>query len=241
LKQEVFVGKFARSNRSRPHEERKPRTGPGRPRSAAADTAILDAALRLFVERGYEGAGIEQIAKSAGVTRSTVYLRWPSREALIAEAIAQERGLAEHRAMASPMPSGAMVEAVVDSLVGIFTAPNYRKMLARLIGSVPDQPRLMAIYWKAYLVPRRTVAMEVLEGAQAEQLLDRDADPEILLDLISGAVLHRLLVDPHDCSDFELRSYLLKLLKELGLGFARSGNRKKHSHPASPKPRGELP
>ena len=239
------MAKIAHSNRNRRAPDgSKPKVGPGRPRSVAADRAILDAALRLFVERGYEGAGIEQIAKSAGVTRSTVYLRWPSREALIAEAIAQERGLAEQRVMATRMSPVAMVEAVIDSLVEIFTSSNYRKMLARLIGSVPDQPRLMSIYWNAYLLPRRKVAIDVLKQARAAELLDKGADPEILLDLISGAVMHRLLVNPDDCSDVELRSYLFKLLKELGLSSPRIRNAENRSvppRPASPKPRGELP
>src|ERR1700739_3614205 len=59
----------------------------GRPRDPAADDAILRAALDLFIERGIEGASIEQIAKSAGVGKLTVYRRWPTKEELIAAAI----------------------------------------------------------------------------------------------------------------------------------------------------------
>ena len=61
--------------------------GRGRPRDPDIDTAILRAAFELFVERGIDGASIEQIAKRAGVGKLTVYRRWSSKEELLAQAI----------------------------------------------------------------------------------------------------------------------------------------------------------
>lgn len=52
----------------------------GRPREAATDRAILQAALDLFIERGVEGASIEQIAKNAGVGKPTIYRRWSGKK-----------------------------------------------------------------------------------------------------------------------------------------------------------------
>jgi len=210
---------------------------PGRPRSADADKAILRAALKLFAERGLEGAGIEQIAHRAGVARTTVYRRWSSRESLIAEAIAQGRGAAEQEAMASGASPKATVEAVVASLVETFSARDYRTILARLIGSVPEQPQLMSIYWRTFLLPRRKAAAAVLERARAQGAIRHDADTEILLDLISGAAMHRLLVYPGGGSKAELRSYLLELFAELGLGRAqREAPRRQRRDLPLPKP-----
>ena len=67
------------------------RRGRGRPRDAGADRAILEAALELFVERGVEGASIEQIAKRASVGKLTVYRRWSSKEELLSQAIESAR------------------------------------------------------------------------------------------------------------------------------------------------------
>lgn len=58
-----------------------------RPRDPETDTAILRAALEVFIERGVEGASMEQIAKRAGVGKLTVYRRWATKEELIAQAI----------------------------------------------------------------------------------------------------------------------------------------------------------
>ena len=52
---------------------------PGRPRSAEADRAILEAALDAFVENGYEGMSVEAVAERAGGGKTTIYRRWPSR------------------------------------------------------------------------------------------------------------------------------------------------------------------
>ena len=60
---------------------------PGRPRNPVVDQAILRAALQLFIEHGVAGASIERIAKRAGVAKTSVYRRWSSREALLAQAI----------------------------------------------------------------------------------------------------------------------------------------------------------
>src|SRR5262252_6039590 len=59
----------------------------GRPRNPAVDQAILRAALELFIEHGVSGASIERIAKRAGVAKTSIYRRWSSREALLAQAI----------------------------------------------------------------------------------------------------------------------------------------------------------
>src|SRR5436190_10124893 len=58
----------------------------GRPRSAIADQAIRDAAVELFAERGFEGVSVEDVAERAGVSRATIYRRYPSKVDLIVEA-----------------------------------------------------------------------------------------------------------------------------------------------------------
>jgi TetR/AcrR family transcriptional repressor of mexJK operon len=61
--------------------------GPGRPRDAAKDAAIIGAAQRLFLERGFEGASVDAIAEAAGVAKATVYARFADKEALLKAAI----------------------------------------------------------------------------------------------------------------------------------------------------------
>ena len=62
----------------------------GRPRSAEADIAILEAATAILAERGLAGMSMEEVAARAGVGKATVYRRWPSRGALALDAFMSE-------------------------------------------------------------------------------------------------------------------------------------------------------
>lgn len=66
--------------------------GPGRPRDAGKDRAIIRAAQHLFFERGFDGASVDAIAEAAGVAKATVYARFADKEALLREAIAAKCG-----------------------------------------------------------------------------------------------------------------------------------------------------
>ena len=61
--------------------------GPGRPRDRQKDEAIIRAAQRLFLERGFDGASVDAIAEAAGVAKATVYARFQDKEALLKESI----------------------------------------------------------------------------------------------------------------------------------------------------------
>ena len=188
--------------------------GPGRPRSQAADQAILQAAFRVFVERGVDGASIEQIADYAGVARTTLYRRWSSKEALIAKAIAAVRGEQERWA-ADRARFARSPEPLVEALADVVTRSEYKQLAARLIGSVPDSPELMETYWNNYLLPRRSAMVKVIESARDRGIIRQYSDPDILLDLISGAIVHHLLIRPGIRSRSEMYAYLLRVLREV--------------------------
>lgn len=69
-----------------PPESRAP--GPGRPKDLAKRAAILEAAERLFLQQGYEGVSMDQIASEAGVSKLTVYSHFGDKDALFTEAAA---------------------------------------------------------------------------------------------------------------------------------------------------------
>jgi AcrR family transcriptional regulator len=71
------------------------RHGPGRPRDPEVDAAILAAAMDLLAEGGYARLTMDQIAARARVGKASVYLRWPNKVALVAQAI-------QHRAAVAP-------------------------------------------------------------------------------------------------------------------------------------------
>jgi AcrR family transcriptional regulator len=208
---------------------RSPRAkGRGRPRSQAADQAILRAALKVFIESGVEGASVEQIADDAGVARTTLYRRWSSKEALIAKAIATARG-EEELGAADRARFARSPEPLIEALADVVTRSEYRRLAARLIGSIPNSPELMETYWNNHLLPRRSAMRKVIEAARDAGIVRPDSDPEILLDLMSGAIIHHLLVRPGKRTRSEMYVYLCRVSRELAVDAVllkeRSGSR----------------
>ncbi|MGV4925744.1 TetR/AcrR family transcriptional regulator [Streptomyces sp. BHT-5-2] len=60
-----------------------PRLGRRERKKAATRKALADAALRLFVEHGYDQVGIRDIAEAADVSTTTLFKHFPGKEALV--------------------------------------------------------------------------------------------------------------------------------------------------------------
>ena len=191
----------------------------GRPRDPAADGAILRAAFELFIERGVEGASTEQIAKRAGVGKLTVYRRWSSKEELIAAAIetlvANEVEWPAQEVIDRTSPY-ELIEAALSNAAETAASPDFRALAARILGSAVSHPRLMATYWKHYVLPRRELASRLLERARQEGTVAPDADHDVLIDMMAGAVMYRVL-QPGPPDFAEMRRYLRALYRQVGL------------------------
>ncbi|MFT3660815.1 MAG: TetR/AcrR family transcriptional regulator [Gordonia sp. (in: high G+C Gram-positive bacteria)] len=94
---------------------------------------ILDAAARLFVERGYPGTGMDDIGAAVGITGPSVYKHFPSKDAILV-AIGRRSALrleaeAMAAALATPDPA-ARLDLLVDSYVQTITStPDLRAAL----------------------------------------------------------------------------------------------------------------
>lgn len=65
----------------------RPRSRAGRKRDHARDGVILDAALAVLAEHGYDGTTIDMVAARAGSARATVYRRWATKDDLVLAAV----------------------------------------------------------------------------------------------------------------------------------------------------------
>ncbi len=96
------------------------------------ETAILAAAAREFTEAGVRQANMDAIAKASGVSRSTLYRRFPSKDNLLLALAndAFERGMVElEAAVAGHPPADAVVEAFAHGAQMIQTDPLLRRMV----------------------------------------------------------------------------------------------------------------
>jgi AcrR family transcriptional regulator len=198
-------------------EPRNPKNTAGRPRSAVVDQAIMKSALELFIEHGVAGASIERIAKRAGVAKTSIYRRWPSREALLAQAIEVFRNATGFTIDLLDRTPPRDFAKLLISACEMIARPDIRKLVARLIGSFPDHPKLLEVYLETYFLPRRSAFIRALERVQAAGLLAKDVDIETLADLLIGALVYRLLLSLRgESSVGELRDHVRRLLRQAG-------------------------
>jgi AcrR family transcriptional regulator len=167
-----------------------PPRSPGRPRSARADEAIIDAVLDLLAEGNtVEALSIEAIAARAGVGKATIYRRWAGKESLLADAIRTLKG-------PTPEPAGKSVREDLITLLSVVARNGDERALKIMPCIMPEVSRSPEQYriWQEIIAPRRQRMREVLgRGIQTGELrADIDVELTILL-LTAPVVMQRTL------------------------------------------------
>jgi AcrR family transcriptional regulator len=169
-------------------EVRRP---PGRPRSAEADEAILDAAIEVFADAGYEGLTVEGVAARAGVSKATVYRRYPGKLDLVVAACRACVGLDRE-----PPETGSTrgdIRAVVDGLVTLLTTTPLGRAMPMLVAEGARVPELFAEQ-QVIVQEKRGRIRAVVERAVARGDMRDDIDAELVVDACVGPVFYRFLV-----------------------------------------------
>lgn len=155
----------------------------GRPRSADKQDAILRSALELLASHGYTRMTLDQVAAAAGVSKSTIFLRWKTKADLLTAA------LEAVRMTEAPAPTGE----VRDDLVAVledFAATVERVQGMALIGTCLAEeahtPELLALLRERTVLPRRALLRTVLDHARARGDIRSDADLEAAVSALLG-------------------------------------------------------
>ena len=163
----------------------------GRPRRAEVDDAIRDAALRLIAEHGYAATSIERIAAQAGVSRPTIYRRYPNREALLVAAIAGVFGEANPVAPDGTDARDNVRTLLVRTMRMLRRAPigGVVRAIVPELGRNPELRRLT----RSLLRRRRTLMEQAIQAGIESGELPGDLNVQVVIDGLLGAVYLRLL------------------------------------------------
>jgi AcrR family transcriptional regulator len=148
--------------------------------------AIAEAVLDELAENGYGRLSMEAVAKRAGVGKSALYRRWPSKQHMII-AVTSELSLELAEAPHTGSLRGdvlALLSAVADWL----THPRFSRIFPDLIAEANRDPELARALARSIGEPRRSRAVEVLDRAVRRSELPPDADREVALDLLAALV-----------------------------------------------------
>lgn len=165
-----------------PRNTKPEKRDPGR-NAARTRTAILDAAERLFAQRGFEATSLAEVGRAAGVSRGTPGYFFGSKAALHRAVLARcfedvRRAVREgkERALASGQtPDVVLAGAVADYADFIAARPNFVRLIEREALSnrtVLDGMPLRAVVWQEALAAfRQELGLDISDSAGASHLL----------------------------------------------------------------------
>lgn len=166
---------------------------PGRPRSAEADEAILRTTLELLATEGLQGLSVETVAERAGVGKTTIYRRWPTKRELIVAALATVASAGELVATDTGSVRGDLLEFARRRRAAIRRARS-ALVMPRLVAESATDPELHRLVRQTFVDPVRAPLVAALRRGVDRGELRADLDLELAADLFAGAFVYRLLV-----------------------------------------------
>jgi AcrR family transcriptional regulator len=166
-------------------------------RSQPTRQAILTAALDLAAEVGYRRLSIEAIAARAGAGKQTIYRWWPSKGAVLFDALLALSENPEGSGGGVELPDtgdlAADLKLVLAATVDELNNPRYSEPMRALTVEILENAELAATYRERLDQPMREMKKRRLRKAQDAGQLDPDADLDVAVDLIWGPVQNRWL------------------------------------------------
>ncbi|HEX4813080.1 MAG TPA: TetR/AcrR family transcriptional regulator [Nonomuraea sp.] len=161
-------------------------------RSEKSRRAILTAALELCAEHSYSSVTVEAIAARAGASKKTIYRWWPSKGAVVLEAIS------ESARAATPFPDtgdiAADLHVQMTGVVEVLTSPRIGSAYTGLIAETQHDKELAQALIDGLIGPRVEIVVNRLRLAQRRGELRADVDTELIVELLYGPIYYRMLL-----------------------------------------------
>ena len=142
--------------------------------AGAVEERILGAARKVFLERGFEGASIEEIAEAARAGKPTIYARFSGKEALFTAAVMQSVAANTAR-VETVAPTGATFEERLESVaVAVLQWILAGDSIGLMRVAIAESPRFPDLASSVYAMARERGAQAsgrlLAEAAQSEEL-----------------------------------------------------------------------
>lgn len=164
---------------------------PTRPRVAGdREQEILEAALEVLAEVGYDRLTMDAVAAAARASKATLYRRWNNKVSLIIEALACARDNTE-------LPDTGSLRDDLHSLFcgmeGLLDRRTVR-MFASVITAISVDPEFAAAFRRDVVGPKMAMSQQVWQRARDRGEIAAEIDIALLEPALVGIVMHRVLV-----------------------------------------------
>jgi len=164
----------------------------GAARSEAARAAILASVASLVDRVGYDAVTIEGIAHEAGVGKQTIYRWYPSKSAIIAEALVEGRLLGEDFTIPDTGDPVADIADWLEHVLTFLAKSNHSALLSSLIAASVDSPEIGLRIAQRLGMDGPSIADRVQQATDAGQLSPA-LSPDQIDQLIVGVIMMRAL------------------------------------------------
>ncbi|WP_430503035.1 TetR/AcrR family transcriptional regulator [Micromonospora trifolii] len=182
-------------------------------RNEASRRAILDAALQLCAEFGYGRLTVEAIAARAGVSKKTIYRWWPSKGAVVLDAVDDLASTVADHPYTGDL--AADLRTQLAAVIALLT-PASTSAVAGLIAEALHDDRLGHDLRERLVRPRIDAFNKRMQQAQSDGQLAADADLDVAVDLVYGPLYHRLVFHLGMPSPKQLHTLVAHVLRALG-------------------------
>lgn len=176
----------------------------------AREQAILDAAQRLLVERGYAATSMDDLAAAVGASKATLYQHFPTKEDVAVAVISREmnRGADAMEACDPASPAFPQMLALLERSLS-FRASMAAAKIEMLPGTVRSDPR-----YRRALHRTHAASAALIDRAKAEGAVDRSLPTDVVVQVIYTFYGPEFawLVTSSRCSQADLTAALLRIL-----------------------------
>ncbi|PJJ63287.1 TetR/AcrR family transcriptional regulator [Compostimonas suwonensis] len=170
----------------------KPRLG--RKRDHTRDPEILDAAIDVLAETGYDGMTIDMVAARAKAGKATLYRRWPSKPELVLDAVACMKS---NDIDFDALPDTGTLRGDLIAMIkphGIRDHERKLRVMAGIVSMIARNPELAAAARDALVEPRATVNRIFFQRAMDRGEIPADSDIEKLCMIGPAMVAYSVLM-----------------------------------------------
>ena len=177
-------------------------TRPGRPRSARARQAILDATLQLLVEDGFDGMSIEAVAARASVGKATIYRRWSSKRELVAAALSS---IDDDVHIPDTGNAHDDLVLLVRDFARVSLSTALGPMIGRVAGAAVSNPELLEIVWTNLIAKRQEIGKQLLRRGIERGDVRADANLDVVMNMVAGTAIFAVLFRLPEPADLPAR------------------------------------
>jgi AcrR family transcriptional regulator len=167
---------------------------------------VLAATRELLVEVGYAGLTYDLIGRRAGVSRPTLYRRWPSKAHIVHDALFEHRG---DDTWPTAVDFADGLRRMIGRLVDSYARPEAQAALPGLLADLSD-PALRHSVLDALQQPVRVAFAERVATGISTGDLRPGIDAQVLMDVVIGTVLQRVVLQQD--ADAGFADHLVQLL-----------------------------